>query len=81
MNGWTWQTVALVWVGALIAIGLPWIIRFFTEKSCKVCAFPLSKCECRPACDHDDQYPMIWSQDGWIAKCKTCGDIVYLGDD
>ncbi len=77
----SWQTVTLLWIGALFVIMLPTIIRLFTEKSCKRCYYPQSKCACKPDCGHTDKFEPIQAQHGWIAKCKDCGEIVYLGDD
>lgn len=78
---WNLQTYIVLAIAASLVVMLPFVLRSFARNACPRCYYPLHRCECKPACDHAEQFPAIWSQDGWIAKCKTCGDIVYLGDD
>jgi hypothetical protein len=69
-------------LGVVLILGAVFIYRVISRNSCPSCYYPMHKCECKArACDHAEQFPAIWTQDGYIAKCKTCGEIVYLGDE
>lgn len=32
-------------------------------------------------CEHKNQGPLSWSQDGWVSWCRDCRSIVYHGDN
>lgn len=82
MAHWSWQTWIVLWIAMIFVLMLPFILRAFGRREiCKFCYFPKHRCECRPSCSHDEKFAAIWSQDGYIAKCKRCGEILYLGDD
>jgi len=74
-----WILTAL---GVSLIVGAWAIYRVMSRNSCPRCYYPMEKCECKALeCDHAEQFPSIWTQDGYIAKCKNCGEIVYLGDE
>lgn len=65
---------------AILIFGRLWLQRI-NARACPDCYYPKEKCECLDKCKHLVAYPPRWSQDGWVAKCATCHDILYLGDD
>jgi hypothetical protein len=74
------MTIFWFFFGMLLLAILIALIRYYTVKTCESCSYPLHKCECPGKCDHAETFPRRWSQDGWVTRCKVCGDTLYLGD-
>ncbi len=77
----TYYTDCAVVVLAMVAIFIfIFAARWVQEKICPHCHYPTRKCVCHK-CRHHHQGKTRWTQDGWIAHCHDCHEIVYKGDD
>jgi hypothetical protein len=65
---------------AIAIFGRIWL-KNWLARTCQVCYRQPEYCECHLHCKHPETTDPRWSQDGWVARCRRCSEIVYLGDD